>query len=246
MTLHLSPGQAGAISTGLPAERNRFIGREPELAVLARLLHTGAHLVSVVGPPGAGKSRLLRHFAWTAASGFNGGVWFCELAAARGFDGMARAVAAGLKQAPAEEAALRQIGLTLAQHGDCLVVLDHFEQLRAQAQAAVAYWLRRAPQARFLVGGHQRLDLAAERALTLGPLAPQEAALLFDHRARAAHSAYAPDAEDCAAIAPLLRQLGRWPAAIEAAAAKVRVLGPRAQLERCFLPQPAQRGWLPA
>ncbi len=241
--------QAGGVS--LPAERNGFVGRERELAVLAQGWVRGARALHVVGPRGIGKSRLVRHFSWWAAPQFGGGVWACDLAAAQGFDGLARAVAAGLgislDGGPDTDPApglLRQLAGVMRDRGDCLVVLDNFDQVKMQTQAVLAYWLARLPRARWLLSSREGLGLHGTQVLRLGPLPALEAAALFDQRARAAHWAYAPGADDQAALAPLLRLLGHAPAAIEAAAAKVRVLGPRTQLERWVLAQHAPAGVL--
>ena len=47
---------------GLPAVASRFIGREDDLAALAELFAT-ERLVTLLGPPGVGKTRLAVEFA---------------------------------------------------------------------------------------------------------------------------------------------------------------------------------------
>ena len=66
----------------LPAERDRFIGRQAPLLDLAQRIESGARLVSVLGPGGIGKTRLAVHFAWSWLGEFPGGLWFCDLTAA--------------------------------------------------------------------------------------------------------------------------------------------------------------------
>jgi tetratricopeptide (TPR) repeat protein len=58
----------------LPADLGRFHGREAELARIGRLLADGARLVVVTGPPGSGRSRLVREAARRHGGRFAGGV----------------------------------------------------------------------------------------------------------------------------------------------------------------------------
>ena len=48
----------------LPAEADTFVGREGELEELAGRLQDGARLVTVLGPGGTGKTRLVRRYGW--------------------------------------------------------------------------------------------------------------------------------------------------------------------------------------
>jgi hypothetical protein len=56
--------------TNLFAPLSSFVGRDGDLATLAARFADGAHLVTVVGPPGIGKTRLLQRFGETAATPF--------------------------------------------------------------------------------------------------------------------------------------------------------------------------------
>src|SRR5262245_12576911 len=81
------PAGEGARSR-LPATPTGFFGRERELAVLDELLSGEARLVTLVGPGGAGKTRLAleaaRRLAQNAArSGAPRCVSFCDLSSAR-------------------------------------------------------------------------------------------------------------------------------------------------------------------
>ena len=60
----------------LPAALDRLVGRDAELAALARLR---ARLVTLHGPGGAGKTRLATEFATRAGERFPGGAWLVEL-----------------------------------------------------------------------------------------------------------------------------------------------------------------------
>ena len=77
----------------LPAERDEFVGRGSELQGLAARLDAGERLVTVLGMGGAGKTRLVRRYAWTWLGDWPGGVYFCDLSEARSVAGIAFAVA---------------------------------------------------------------------------------------------------------------------------------------------------------
>jgi predicted ATPase/class 3 adenylate cyclase/Tfp pilus assembly protein PilF len=216
----------------LPAERDAFVDRIDALADLDRRLAGDARLVSVLGLGGTGKTRLVTHFAWHALARFAGGVWFCDLAQARGLDGVVHAVAQGLDVPLGKEDPVVQLGHAIAGRGRCLVVLDNFEQVARHAEDTLGRWLARAPAARFVVTTRELLGVPGEETLALAPLPAPDAAELFSRRAAAAKPGFAPNAEDAAAIGPLVRLLDGLPLAVELAAARVRVMPPRTLLAR--------------
>ena len=69
-----------AISDGnLPAEPNSFVGRERDLAELARLL-SDVRALTLCGPGGIGKTRLALRLACEVVPDFPDGAWLVELA----------------------------------------------------------------------------------------------------------------------------------------------------------------------
>src|SRR4029450_6037412 len=81
-----------AIRHNLPLERDAFIGMTGALRGLAERLDAGARLVTVLGPGGMGKTRLVRRYGWTWLGDWPGGVHFCDLSEARTLDGIHFAV----------------------------------------------------------------------------------------------------------------------------------------------------------
>jgi len=216
----------------LPAERDTFVGRRDVLADLERRFASGARLVSVLGMGGSGKTRLVTRFGWNALSSYAGGVCFCDLAQARGVDGIVHAVAQGLDVPLGKDDAVVQLAHAIAARGECLVILDNFEQVVRDADRTLGAWLSFARSARFLVTTREVLGLNGEETLALAPLHAEDSAELFIRRAEAANPGFVPDEQERAAIAPLVRLLDGLPLAIELAAARVRVMRPRALLAR--------------
>lgn len=216
----------------LPAERDRFVGRRDALAELERRYRQGARLVSLLGAAGSGKTRLAIHHGWQALAGRAGGAWFCDLAPARTLEGVVNAVAAGLGIPLGRADPVEQLGRAIAGRGDCLVILDNFEQVARLAEATLGRWLELAPEARFLATTREVLGIRGEETHALAPLGAGEAADLFMERAAAVDHRFAPDAGERHAIDELARLLDGLPLAIELAAARLRTLPPRALLAR--------------
>ena len=220
------------IRHSLPAERDAFVGRDASLSELARQLRSGTHLLSVTGPGGTGKTRLVTRFGWAWLGEFPGGIWFCDLSAARSAEGVVVAVAQGLGLPLVGGDPVHQIGQAIAARSHCLVILDNFEQVSRHAAETLGRWLDCAPEARFVDTTREVLGLAGERVLALNALPPEDAVRLFRERASAAVADFSPGPEDERAILPLVNLLEGLPLAIELAAARVRAMSPRMLLQR--------------
>jgi hypothetical protein len=106
------------------AERSPLIGRVSELARVDHAFVTGARVVSLVGPPGIGKTRLARHVAQRRHA-----CGWCALAGTRTLSDLLATVAEALSipmGAAEDRAVLERIGLALAARGPApLLVLDN-------------------------------------------------------------------------------------------------------------------------
>ncbi|MDO8375997.1 MAG: hypothetical protein Q7S91_02270, partial [Aquabacterium sp.] len=153
---------AREVRHNLPAERDSFVGRIAELRALAARLTTGVRLVTVLGPGGTGKTRLVRRYGWTWLGDWPGGVYFCDLSEARSLDGVFFTVAAALEVPLGKDDPGVQLGHAIAGRGRCLVILDNFEQIVPHAPSTLGRWLDRAPNAAFVVTSRERLHLPGE------------------------------------------------------------------------------------
>ncbi|MDQ7842830.1 MAG: tetratricopeptide repeat protein [Armatimonadota bacterium] len=223
-----------------------LIGREAETAGIRDLLtRRTTRLVTVVGPPGVGKTRL----AQAASDGLEGtfaeGRAFVDLAPVADAAGVLSAIAQTLRlREGAGSTPLDTLREHLAERR-LLLVLDNFEHVLA-ARGEVAGLLAACPGLRVLVTSRVPLNVRWEQRYPVAPLAcpdprrvydPQDlasypAVALFVERARTLDPAFALDARNARAVAAICAQLDGLPLAIELAAARVNVLSPQAILER--------------
>jgi predicted ATPase len=239
--------------TNMAFEPTRFVGRQPALAELKSLFGRGARLVTVLGPGGIGKTRLVARYAdlhlYDYSREGRGGVWFCDLTEAKNAQDIAGAVAHVLDVplttgSASSVDAVEQLGRSLDSRGLSLLILDNFEQATKDAQATVGRWLTLAPKAHFLVTSRVALALPGEvswhvESLALPApeddaktIAATEAVELFVDRARLVRPDYTVTDADAHVVGELVRQLDGIPLAIELAAARMAVLPPAQLLTR--------------
>ncbi|UAK33432.1 winged helix-turn-helix domain-containing protein [Nocardia asteroides] len=245
----LSPGdfalgpQHAAI--GLRAAPNALLGRAADLTALTDLLRD-CRVVTVLGPGGAGKTRVVNEIgARAAATRF---VALVELASVRADDDDARveieaAIAAvlGLSEVTFDTATLRA-GQTVDMRGrlrdavsarSMLLILDNCEHLIDAVAVVVADLIGVAPRLTVLTTSRSPLTITAETVYPLPPLtidpAGSPATELFAARARAVRPAVRLDPD---VVAQLCRTLDGLPLAIELAAARARVMSVEEITER--------------
>jgi predicted ATPase/class 3 adenylate cyclase/Tfp pilus assembly protein PilF len=223
---------ARKIPNNLPAERDTFVGRSDALSTLEKLLDGPARLVTLLGIGGVGKTRLAIRYARKWLGNYPGGAYFCDLSTARNLDGIFAAASHALDIQLGKGDPGRQISTALAARGECLLVLDNFEQVAREAEATLGVWLEHAPEVKFVATSREVLGIVGEQAQVLAPLEVGEASELFTRRATAAFNHFAPSPTDSKAIAALVRLLDGLPLAIELAAARSRLMSPKMLLDR--------------
>jgi predicted ATPase/Tfp pilus assembly protein PilF len=232
-----------ACPTNLPAQLNRFFGREAEMRQLQqRLLTAGTRLLTLSGPGGTGKTRLAIEVASRLLEPFSGAVWFVPLADVSDVAGLVPAVQEALQLPRLSEAAPLEQVLEALSKQPCLLVLDNFEQLVEEGAAVVQTLLAEAPTLMCLLTSRRRLNLAGERELTLlplpvpdvpdmpEPLLEMASVQLFVDRAQAARADFQLTRSNAQAVAELCRHLEGIPLALELAAARAQVMSPAQML----------------
>jgi non-specific serine/threonine protein kinase len=241
---------------GIPLPLTRFLGRKRELADIERLL-SRTRLLTLVGPGGAGKTRLAQEVAASVNVTFADGVRFVDLVPLRSAALVLPAIARAFGLVVGEHAgdatregrasgtsALRTLtGLLHDKH--VLVVLDNCEHV-LEAVPALGELVRACPRVTLLATSRAALRLTGEHeypvgaldlppsasGATVGQLMACDAVRLFIERARAVAPHFAPTAEDAPILAEICRRLDGLPLAIELAAARLKVFPPPALLAR--------------
>ncbi|MFF7826464.1 BTAD domain-containing putative transcriptional regulator [Streptomyces rochei] len=234
----------------LRARLTSFVGRDADLEALRGDL-AAARLVTLLGPGGAGKTRLSQEAAEGAGEPARDGAWLAELApvddpgavpeavltalGARetvlygaGAEEM-RAVAVSDRQATAVERLVEHCG-----RRRMLIVLDNCEHVVDAAARLAEELLARCPNLTVLATSREPLGVPGELLRPVEPL-PEPAALrLLADRGAAARPGFRPDADEetAAACAEICRRLDGLPLAIELAAARLRMLTPRQIADR--------------
>lgn len=250
-TLHLELLQEAPVIPPRPARRTNlragltsFIGRDDEEKRLHRLLETG-RLATIVGPGGAGKTRLAGVVAAEWVDRMADGVWFVELAPVtdasalpQAFLGSLGVQARDVLERRGERAAVASTDrlVDLLAEATSLLVVDNCEHLIGEVAALVDVLLAGCPGLRVLTTSREPLGIDGEALCLLPPLllpkpdadpatALQHASVaLFADRARAVAATFAVDDGNVAEVVDIVRRLDGLPLAIELAAARLRVL----------------------
>lgn len=227
--------------SNLPAQVSSFIGRERELAEVARLLQMH-RLVTLTGAGGAGKTRLALHAASDELAEFSGGVWLVELAPLAAPDFVIGAIAKALKAPDATvNSPLDTLSVFLSEKR-LLLVLDNCEHLLGECAHTVAHLLARCPALTVLATSREPLSISGETVLRVPPLTLPDSAQtaahgdheqllqydgvhLFVERAQAAEPSFHLTDVNAAAVVDICRRLDGIPLALELAAVRVRGMG---------------------
>jgi predicted ATPase/DNA-binding CsgD family transcriptional regulator len=153
----------------LPAETTEFVGRTTELRQIDGLLRD-ARLVTLVGPGGVGKTRIVVRAANAAASRYADGICWVELSALRDPELLPHTIARRLGLA--EQALASQRDALLAHLGDrrLLLVLDTCEHLIEAVAELVEAILLVAPNVSVLTSSREPLDVDGETTFPIRPL----------------------------------------------------------------------------
>ncbi|MEU6313681.1 BTAD domain-containing putative transcriptional regulator [Streptomyces sp. NPDC047014] len=243
------PHPAGPHASGnLRARLTTFVGREDDIRVIGDDL-ARARLVTLLGPGGAGKTRLSQEAAEAHAGrgDWPDGVWLVELAPVDDPEDVAEATLAalGARETKLRGAAAEELrALTdrtadrpldrLAEHcarRRLLLLLDNCEHVIDAAAELAERLLTHCPDVRILATSREPLGVPGESLRPVEPLPDPIALRLLGDRGAAARAGFTV-AEDPAAAAEICRRLDGLPLAIELAAARLRLLTPRQIADR--------------
>ena len=218
----------------LPAPRTSFVGRASELDEIDRLLEDpDCRLLTLVGPGGAGKTRLALEAAARRIERYPHGVHFVPLVSVASPEFLAPAVAESIQFAvdgahsgfSAQEQLLDYLG-----ERSTLLVLDNFEHL-VEGADLLGEIIERAPKVELLTTSRERLNVQSEWVLDVHGLGLAEngnggsgALRLFVERATQVEPGFSLDDDERVEARRICRLVEGLPLGIELAASWVSVL----------------------
>ncbi|MEV8099102.1 BTAD domain-containing putative transcriptional regulator [Kitasatospora sp. NPDC085879] len=226
----------------LPAPLTGFVGRRDDLARIDALLAAG-RLVTVLGPGGAGKTRLAIEAARRRSQAYRDGAWMIDLASVTepAKVGMTLLAGTGLRGG-AIEARTRgegdEVDVLVGRLGgrESLLLMDNCEHLIDAVAHLITALLSRCPGLSVLATSREPLAVDGEALVPLGPLTlpgpgddveqarRAEAVRLFAERAAAVCPGFEVNEATLPETRQVVRALDGMPLALELAVARLRTL----------------------
>jgi predicted ATPase/uncharacterized protein HemY len=229
----------------VPTQRTSFVGREQELVEVKRMLAM-TRLLTLIGAGGSGKTRLALEVARDLVGMYPDGVRLVELAPLSEDELVPQAVATTLGVPERSDQPLTEALVEVLRGRKMLLMLDNCEHLAEAVVGLVDALLDSCPALRVLATSRIALGVYGEHEYAVPPLSvpdPKrlpglealshyEAVRLFIERARAAKADFEITNENAPAVAEICARLDGLPLAIELAAARIKILPPKAMLGR--------------
>lgn len=232
------------MSSQLPVQLTRFIGREQEISDIKRQL-AQTRLLTLTGPGGCGKTRLAAAVAAQVLDAYHDGVAWVDLASVADESLVVQTVARSLRVGEQTGRSMSELLADYLIERHLLLLLDNCEHLIAACARMVSGLLSACPDLHVLTTSREPLALAGERvypvpALSLPSAEPlpgngitpdvlealsrYEAVTLFLDRAETIVPGFTLTSENARAVANICIRLDGMPLAIELAAARANVL----------------------
>ncbi len=232
--------------SNFPAQPTPLIGRDQEIATARKyVLGGGVRLLTFVGPPGVGKTRLATQVASSLLDEFNNGAYFVPLAPVDDSNLVPATISQALGVNRIGDSSFADRLKEYLRDKHILLVLDNFEQV-VEAAPFVAELLSACPWLNILVTSRVPLSIRSERQFPVSPLAipanenseidlselmRYSAVELFIERARAVKPDFELKIENLKTVVAICARLDGLPLAIELVAARTSLLPPQVLLD---------------
>ncbi|MCP4141862.1 MAG: adenylate/guanylate cyclase domain-containing protein [Chloroflexi bacterium] len=231
----------------LPVQATPFLGRKREQeGIIALIKNDDLRLLTLTGPGGTGKTRLLLQSMTTLVDDYQDGVFFVELASIFDPSLVAQSIADVLDINIGSGSDLIETLIDYLADKSLLLGLDNFEQI-VDAGPIIAQLMSAAPNLNVLVSSRQILNIYGENEYPVPPLSlpdlslkentlahfsENEAIIMFLQRAQAAKPQFQLTEANILDIAKICIKLDGLPLAIELAAARIKLLNPVLMLKK--------------
>lgn len=233
--------------SNIPATTTSLIAREEEIALVREYLSKDdIRLVTLMGPPGIGKTRLSIESARALLQDFPDGVFFVPLSLLDDPNSIASAIIQALgymergNNSP-EDQLKESIG-----EKQMLIVLDNCEHLIEGVASIASSLLSACPRLKMLATSRESLRIPGEwlylvpafdipidsDTINLDNASAFPALMLFVERGRAVRSDFKLTTDNIQTIAAICAHLDGLPLVIELIAARMRLMSPQTLLER--------------
>jgi predicted ATPase/class 3 adenylate cyclase len=233
------------LDNNLPQQLTSLVGRDDDVAAIKGLLGS-SKLVTLIGSGGVGKTRCALQVGAELLESYPGGVWFVDFAALHDPRLVANTIGAAIEL---QEAGSRPMLDSLVAHlrgKKLLLILDNCEHLIAEISRVAAALLHNCEGISILATSREHINIDGESlyrmpsltvpeqtaGLTAEAAAPYGAISLFVARAQAMNQRFALSDDNAPVVAEICKRLDGIPLAIELAAARVKVLAPKALAQK--------------
>ncbi len=236
------PETISSLQPTIPTPLTNLVGAESLLQSLTQhLQRDDLRLLTLLGPGGIGKTRLVIELSHRMRERFEDQICFVDLSTVRDPAQVAAAIAQALGLKESGESQLK----AYLRPRSFLLVLDNFEHI-LPARSLVTDLLATAPRLKILVTSRAALHVYGEHEFVIPPmptpsienakdaelLAQSPSVMLFVQRAQDVNPDFTLNNENSEAVFEICRRMEGIPLAIEMAAFQVKYFSPQAMLVR--------------